>query len=209
VETSRRAGSPPISQPIGDLDITSSLDDYYIVAVHPTTFGKGGYMPPEVVKYYRFGQHSAFFYITDEQALVRMAEDCRNGDFQPDAYRILQFFPNLLVAIARHRSVDTAMLQQFVPISHDRTAVFTVLRDPFINSGGRMATISWLALPVLRWLERWIVQRVLQEDRAVCEQMQSIVHQLDQPQMFGSQEQQVAWFEENYQEVVKERACLS
>ena len=62
-----------------------SLDDYHIVAVHPKTFGKNGYMPPEVVKYYRFGRHSAFFYNADEQALTKMAEDCRNGNHQPIA----------------------------------------------------------------------------------------------------------------------------
>ncbi len=38
-----------------------SLDDYHIVAVHPDTFGKRGYLPTEPVRYYRFGQHSAYF----------------------------------------------------------------------------------------------------------------------------------------------------
>ena len=73
-----------------------SLDDYHIVAVHPDTFGKHGYLPPQAVRYYRFGQHSAYFYGADDGALEKMAADCRRGSYCPTDYRILQSFPNLV-----------------------------------------------------------------------------------------------------------------
>ncbi len=40
--------------------IDISLDDYHIVALHPSTFGKDGYLKPENVHYARFGAHSAY-----------------------------------------------------------------------------------------------------------------------------------------------------
>ena len=73
-----------------------SLDDYHIVAVHPDTFGKHGYLPTQAVRYYRFGRHSAYFYGADDGALEKMAADCRRGSYRPTDYRILQFFPNLV-----------------------------------------------------------------------------------------------------------------
>lgn len=179
-----------------------SLDDYHIVAVHPTTFGKNGYMPQEVVNYYRFGRHSAFFYNADEKALSKMAQDCRDGNLQVDSYRILQFFPNLLLSMTRERSMLFIGLQQFVPVAHDRTAILTVLQDPRILPGGRIEKMRRIAVPLLRGFQVRTGRKVLQEDNAVCEQMQSIIHQLDQPQILGSQEQRIAWFEENYREVV-------
>ena len=51
-----------------------TLDDYHIVAVHRDTFGKQGYLDNEVVRYYRFGWHSAYFYATGDNALAEMAE---------------------------------------------------------------------------------------------------------------------------------------
>jgi phenylpropionate dioxygenase-like ring-hydroxylating dioxygenase large terminal subunit len=179
-----------------------SLDDYHIVAVHPTTFGKNGYMPQEVVNYYRFGRHSAFFYNCDERALAKMAEDCRNANLEVDGYRILQFFPNLLLSMMRERSMVFFGLLQFVPIAHDRTEIRTLLQEPRMLPGARMPTARRLALPLLRGIQERSVKRILQEDNAVCEQMQTIIDQLDQPQMLGSQEQRIGWFEENYREVV-------
>jgi hypothetical protein len=143
-----------------------------------------------------------FFYNADEQALIKMAEDCRNGNFQPDTYKIFQFFPNLLVTQWRQGSVVGNVIQQFVPIAHDRTSMLTIMQEPTVLPGGRMAAVRWLAAPLLRRMEQRVVKKVLQEDNAVCEQMYSIVQQLDRPQIFSSQEQRIAWFEENYADVV-------
>jgi phenylpropionate dioxygenase-like ring-hydroxylating dioxygenase large terminal subunit len=98
-----------------------TLDDYHIVAVHPDTFGKRGYLPTEVVHYYRFGQHSAFFCGADDSTLEKMAADCRCGSYRPIDYRILQFFPNLVVVHFKAARNWFVLVQQYVPLSLDRT----------------------------------------------------------------------------------------
>lgn len=37
-----------------------SLDDYHGVAVHPDSFGRGGYVHRADITYARFGLHNAF-----------------------------------------------------------------------------------------------------------------------------------------------------
>ena len=182
-----------------------SLDDYHVVAVHPTTFGRNGYLPIEAVKYYRFGRHSAYFYNADEQALHKMAEQCRDGTFRPGPYRILQFFPNLIAFVSRHDVWSYVGLQQYVPLAHDRTMLLTVAQDdafPQTGLGLRKTMLRRLGQPVFRRMFWRTAQSIVQEDNDVCERMQSIVHQLDSPQIYGKHEQRIAWFEENYADVV-------
>jgi phenylpropionate dioxygenase-like ring-hydroxylating dioxygenase large terminal subunit len=182
-----------------------SLDDYHIVAVHPTSFGKSGYLPLDVTNYYRFGRHSAYFYNADEQALHKMAEECRNGTYRPDSYRILQFFPNLLASFSAAGSSCVVCIQQYVPLAHNRTTLLTMVQeDPFPPSdlGRRKTLVRWLKRPLRRQMTWRFIQMIVQEDNTVCERMQAIAHQLDQPQIFGKQEERIAWFEENYADVV-------
>ena len=67
------------SRRTGSSDFHISLDDYHIVAVHRDTFGKQGYLDNEVVRYYRFGWHSAYFY--GEATSAR-----RNGGAMPQRH---------------------------------------------------------------------------------------------------------------------------
>jgi phenylpropionate dioxygenase-like ring-hydroxylating dioxygenase large terminal subunit len=179
-----------------------SLDDYHIVAVHPTTFGKNGYLPLDAVKYYRFGRHSAYFYNADERALHQMAEECRSGTYRPDSYRIMQFFPNLIAFVSN----GGVGLQQYVPVAHDRTTLLTILQEdhpfPPADLGRRTTLVRRLARPLIRRRLQLLTQKIIQEDNAVCEHMQAIVHQLDRPQILGRQEERIAWFEENYADIV-------
>ncbi|WP_188612341.1 aromatic ring-hydroxylating oxygenase subunit alpha [Chelatococcus reniformis] len=182
-----------------------SLDDYHIVAVHPSTFGKNGYLPQEVVKYYRFGRHSAYFYNADEKALQKMVEDCRNGTFQPDGYRIMQFFPNLVASVSPIGSACLAGIMQYVPVAHDRTRLFMIIQDyprPAADQSRSRALVRRLKLPIILRSAQLMTRKIFKEDNAVCEHMQAIVHQLDRPPILGRQEERIGWFEENYADVV-------
>jgi len=184
-----------------------SLDDYHLVAVHPKTLGKNGYLSSDVVKYYRFGRHSAYFYGADEQALLRMADECRNGTYRPHDYRILQFFPNLVVVPIKAIGNTYALIQQYVPIAHDRTLLLSIFHEapfPTPDSNAAKAFARRLAMPLARVLVPMFVHKVALEDNVVCERMQSVARQLDTPQILGRQEQRIGWFEENYAEVVGE-----
>jgi phenylpropionate dioxygenase-like ring-hydroxylating dioxygenase large terminal subunit len=182
-----------------------SLDDYHIVAVHPTTFGKGGYLPMDVIKYYRFGRHSAFFPGADQQALEAMAAQCRAGTYQHDGYRILQFFPNLLMAMSRYGADCFVTLQQYVPVAHDKTLLLTSqhatpVRAPGMSPLKRM--VYGAARPLVHRLSWRTVRGVLAEDNAVCSQVQHMAAQLERPMILGRQEERIRWYEENYQQVV-------
>ena len=71
-----------------------SLDDYHSPAVHPTTFGIGGYLRREALQYFRFGVvHNAFFPGADENALQTMIQQVKDGSFRPDALPHLPVLP--------------------------------------------------------------------------------------------------------------------
>jgi hypothetical protein len=75
------------------------LDDHHLAAIHPTTSGRVGYLRASVLRYFRFPPHSAFMPAADADALRDLAKACRRGD-PPDAdYRVLQFYPNLIVIV--------------------------------------------------------------------------------------------------------------
>lgn len=182
-----------------------SLDDYHIVAVHPKTFGKNGYLPSEVVKYFRFGRHSAYFYGADERALSETAAACRAGTFTPDGYRIYQFFPNLVVAHSNAARTRYTIIQQYVPVAHDRTTLRTIIQewrpaDPGYRRARAIA--EKLARPAINRVAAYSAYRIARQDNAVCENMQSIAAQQNYPQILGKQEQRIRWFEENYADVV-------
>jgi phenylpropionate dioxygenase-like ring-hydroxylating dioxygenase large terminal subunit len=182
-----------------------SLDDYHIVAVHPRTFGKGGYLPMEVVKYYRFGRHSAYFPGADQRALEHMAAQCRAGTYQHDGYRILQFFPNLLLSLSRIGADQFITLQQYVPVAHDRTMLLSYVQAtptaaPTMRRWKR--TLYAVMRPLARRLIFRMGQKIVGEDVAVCNNMQSTAPQLDRPMILGMQEERIGWYEENYRQVV-------
>jgi len=74
-----------------------TLEEYHAFAVHPTSFGKEGYLNPDEAYHARFDPHSGFFYNGRSGDLSAMASGCQAGTYQPDAYRVLQIFPNFLI----------------------------------------------------------------------------------------------------------------
>ena len=56
-----------------------TLDDYHIVAVHPSTFGANGYLKAKEVTYARFGRHSAYTPEPGDDPLAGVLADWYGG----------------------------------------------------------------------------------------------------------------------------------
>jgi phenylpropionate dioxygenase-like ring-hydroxylating dioxygenase large terminal subunit len=180
-----------------------ALDDYHIVAVHPRSFGKHGYIDPSAMRYFRFGSHSAYMRGELEgDAFAKMAADCRDGKFRPRAFQILNIFPNFAAVIIR--TVFNRwyiVLNQYFPLAVDRTLLRTwYFPSPFPPEDrgvfGNLLS-RWFAL----WLPLavpYVAGRINAEDRAICEKLQSVVAQVDRSPILGLQEERIAWFEDSY-----------
>jgi phenylpropionate dioxygenase-like ring-hydroxylating dioxygenase large terminal subunit len=184
-----------------------TLDDYHLVAVHPSTFGKGGYLPADVARYYRFGLHSAYFYGGKDGDLARMARECREGTFRPDDYKIFQIFPNLLVSIASAGLSWYVVIHQYVPVSHERS----VLRGWFFPLPFTSADPNWLhgvarriAAPFVPWVMPFFMRRINREDNSICEGIQTVAHQIEGFPILGRHETRIEWFEETYADFMSE-----
>lgn len=182
-----------------------SLDDYHIVAVHPDSFGKHGYHPVEKTRYFRFGRHSAYFWGASEGVVNETAAQCRAGTYRPTDYRILQFFPNLVAVHFEAAGTWYVLLQQYVPVAHNRTLLRSIYRAapfPPQDAGFLRTAMRKIAAPFLPWIVPLYLRKIVREDNEVCEQLQAAAEQIDGPMILGKQEERIAWFEENYAEVV-------
>ncbi len=180
-----------------------SLDDYHLVAVHPDTFGKSGYLSPDAVRYHRFGLHSAYFHGTDESGVLEMAEACRDGTYRPTAYRIFQFFPNLLASHLEGARNWFVILQQYVPIAVDRTVLRTWYFPAPFPTAGRGAIHGLLRRMAKPWLPlviRRYIRKISREDNGICEQIQTTASQIEGRPILGRHEERIAWFQEVHQE---------
>jgi len=178
-----------------------TLDDYHIVAVHPDTFGKRGYLPTEDVHYHRFGQHSAFFSGADGGTVEKMAADCRCGSYRPPDYRILQFFPNLVVVHFQAARSWFVLIQQYVPIRFDHTQLRSwYFRAPFppVDNGWLHRVLRRAAAPWLPFVVPFYIRKITAEDNRVCEQLQQIASQIHSFPILSRYEERIAWFEEAY-----------
>ncbi len=187
LEAVSRSGHTPqtMSMPVAanwKLNLHISLDDYHTVAVHPTTFGRNGYVNRETISYDRFGPHSAFLNTDKAGAFEELVADCAGGSFQPKHYSIFQFLPNLIVALFRSDGeFFHCYIQQSVPIAHDRSVQRTwVYPSPF--PADHPFYVRWTRLPtdpIRKRLVLHYVRRVAHEDNAACERLQEVAHQVD------------------------------
>ncbi len=178
-----------------------SLDDYHLVAVHPETFGKGGYLDAGVVHYYRFGFHSAYFYAGGDGALGEMAAACSDGSYRPAAYRIFQFFPNLLVSHLPTAGGCYVIVQQYVPVAVDRTLLRTWFFPapwPAVDRGFRQRLVRRLAAPWVPLVFPIRTRKIVGQDNAVCERLQSVAAQARGRPRLARHEARIAWFDETY-----------
>ncbi len=177
-----------------------SLDDYHSPAVHPTTFGKGGYLHRDALQYFRFGSHNAFFPGADENALQAMIEACRNGTYSPVRYRIFQIFPNLLIALFRAQQYWYINLQQYVPVAPGRSFMRSwYYRAPFATDQGTLG--RWLDAatePGRAKVVEYFIRKVHSEDNNVVERLQRFASQQGGWPRVGYAEERIKWFEEAY-----------
>ena len=179
-----------------------TLDDYHIVAVHPHSFGRSGYLKPERVRYFRFGRHSAFL---ESGSLAAMAAQCRDGSYRPSDYRILQLFPNLVVAQLCVARTWYVFMQQYQPVTHDKTLMRSwTFPTPFpaTDTNGRERLLRLVARPWLPPFIHYFWSKLMREDHDVCERLQTNARQIDGAPILGKQEERIAWFEEAYAEAV-------
>lgn len=182
-----------------------TLDDYHIVAVHPSTFGKRGYLKAERVRYYRFGDHSAFIPDGGSDVVNEMAAACRSDEFTPQGYAIFQFFPGFVFVIinaTRLLGDDYwyVMTEQMVSHAHDRTTLKTHFYPlSFTRPAGVLRRLLRTAmLPVVSLAFRRVARKIHMEDNAVCENAQRVAHQIKGDMLLSNQEERIAWFEESY-----------
>jgi phenylpropionate dioxygenase-like ring-hydroxylating dioxygenase large terminal subunit len=186
-----------------------SLDDYHIVAVHPSTFGGSGYLKPDEIQYYRDGRHSAFFEGERLETIEEMAEGCRSGTYVPRDYRTLNFFPNLGLA-QQHVlsfagvSVWYVAVSYYIPTAADRTELHVILQpSPFSIKGTGLRRFGH---DKLEWLRSLIVgyytRKIIAEDNVACEMLQTNAEVLRHTPLLAAQEERVAWFEETYRKHV-------
>ena len=170
-----------------------TLDDYHLPTVHPESFGAGGYLKPHTYRYFAAGPHSAMFTgaFVPKAEFARWIEACRSGTLDGKFYRILQVFPNLVVALFPFQESWFLCISRYLATSPTRTEVRSWVRTvPIADAPPPDAAHSAAAVAYLA--------RILEEDSAVAGRLQTVVHQIDRPPLLGRQEERIAWFDAAY-----------
>lgn len=186
-----------------------SLDEYHLVAVHPSTFGKYGYLGKDVVKYFRIGPHNAYLAGTDDGGFERVVASCREGTPHPQGgYGMIQIFPNSSFLQVRTAMSWYVVFINYLPVAHDRT----LIRVWFAPAHFRYEDRSWVRRLARKVLEPWLppfvryyLRKVLKEDSDACEKSQRVVRQIDGAPILGRHEERIGWFEEAYEEAMRGR----
>ena len=182
-----------------------TLDDYHIVAVHPSTFGKNGYLATDTVHYYRLGKHSAYFVHGSEDDVRKMADELHNGEYRATDYRIFQFFPNFLALQIKAGMSWYVLIQQYVPITHNRSlsrAWYCQAPYPTHDRTWVHTLARQLSAPFVPFVLPFYIRKIFGEDNSVCERIQTVANQIDGFPILGRHEERIAWFEETYAEVM-------
>lgn len=182
------------------LNMHVSLDDYHSPAVHPSTFGRGGYLNVARCRYVRIGKHSAFLLTKDKGGFDKLLAGCRDGTYRSQHYFILQILPDLVVShVDADRPFWFINIQQYAGTAVDRTFFRSwSFPAPFDAEFSRFGKATrWISDLVRRPLYRYYYERVLREDVTVCERLQKVAHQIDAQPLLGALEQRIAWFEES------------
>lgn len=189
-----------------------TLDDYHIVAVHPSTFGKKGFLPANQINYFRSGVHSAFIPNAEPNALETMAQECKEQRFVPKGYAIFQLFPTFIAVIIPATRVFGddywyCLVQHMMPEAHNQTLLRTrFFSMPFARPAGLLRkAIRKLTCPVVNFVFGYYLRKIHKEDNLVCENIQRVSHQINADMLFSNQEQRIEWFEEEYAKLMKDQ----
>ena len=183
------------------LNLHITLDDYHGPTIHPSTFGRHGYISSlSMRRYFKIGASSAYLFTDDENCFEKLLTGCRDGTYRSAHYFVFQILPDLVVAhVDADRPFWFCNIMQYSPVAPDRTAFRSwSYPAPFASD------FSWFARatrPITDVFRRPIYMhyynRVVNEDAAVCERIQEVAHQIDKPPILGAQEERIAWFEES------------
>lgn len=182
-----------------------TLDDYHIVAIHPSTFGKNGYIPVDGVHYEQIAAHSMYFRAGDAHSLQAMVQQCEAGELVSGRYRIIQIFPGLVISMVQALSYLGdgywyAMVMHILPVAHDRSKIvvrsFRMPQPATDQAWRRLA--RWLAWPSIDRVFSYYARRVQTEDNVACEHLQRHAAANDPPPRLARHEERIGWFEEAY-----------
>lgn len=182
------------------LNMHITLDDYHGPTVHPTTFGRQGYLTGSSCRYVRIGHHSAFLLTDEKDCFERLLSSCRDGTHRSRYYFILQIVPDLLVS---HCNADMPFwfttIQHYSAMAADRTTLRAwSFPSPFPVDRSRLVqALRPVTDPFRRPIFFHYLKRILREDSAVCEKMQRVAHQIDRQPRLGALEERIAWFQES------------
>lgn len=187
-----------------------SLDDYHIVAVHPSTFGRHGYLKRASVTYARMGLHSLFTTEEGDDPAGRILAACRAGTYRPVDYVIVNLFPSL--GISQFHAVDLfgrsyffLLAFRYVPLAPglSRMEGWILPAPGSAPRPGVVGALDRFVHAVASRVVRHYVRRVQAEDHAVCEGLQSAAGEMDAAQRLSPAcESRIGWFEEAYASVV-------
>ena len=190
-----------------------SLDDYHAAAVHPTTFGKDGYLPVNRFHYFRLGPHSTLMMAGDLH-LKGMAAACAAGTFslKKGHYIIFQFFPTFVVACIHATQLygddySYLLIQHFEAQSSNKTRFHTrFFLMPFNRPAGLLRRfVRQASIPFVDLFFKHYMQKINKEDNQVCENIQQVSHQINGEMRPSALEERLGWFEDVYAKYVTDR----
>ena len=182
------------------LNMEISLDDYHVVAVHPTTFGVNGYLDKDRVEYRQYGPHSSYVLSHSGREGIEMSSVRDFLALSNKGYRIFQVFPNMLftqlhgITLAGH-NYDIHLVQSMEALAHDRTRATTrfALTNPPRTALQKIVEIGVkIGTPVQ-------MRKIHEEDFEACENLQRNAGRL-QDGPIAATEERISWFRESYEQ---------
>jgi phenylpropionate dioxygenase-like ring-hydroxylating dioxygenase large terminal subunit len=176
------------------LGFQNTLDEYHIVAVHPKSFGSGGWLAPGQFRYEEQGLHDAMILRRaglgdiDADAVVAAVA---GGAPLPVDYAIYHYFPDLLIGFVAGRIV---MVTRYEAMDVGETRVRTYLFDMLPPGGKPLSAQKRNAMASY-------VGTVLEEDREAVERWNRGLRQAWSTPIYGMQEQRLAHFERSWREI--------
>jgi phenylpropionate dioxygenase-like ring-hydroxylating dioxygenase large terminal subunit len=173
------------------LGFQNTLDEYHITAVHPKSFGSGGWLVPGQFRYEVDGAHDAMILKRaglgdiDADAVVRAVAE---QSALPVDYAIFHYFPDLLIGFVASRIV---MVTRYEAMAVGETRVRTYLLDMLPPGGAALSAQKRKAMASY-------VGTVLEEDREAVERWSRGVRQSWGPPLYGGQEQRLEHFERSW-----------
>jgi phenylpropionate dioxygenase-like ring-hydroxylating dioxygenase large terminal subunit len=177
------------------LGFQNTLDEYHITAVHPKSFGSGGWLQPGQFRYQEDGAHDAMVLKRaglgdiDADSVVRAVAD---GTPLPVDYAIYHFFPDFLVGFVAGRVV---MVTRYEAMDVGETRVRTYLFDMLPPGGVALTAQKRSAMAKY-------VGTVLEEDREAVERWSKGLRQAWAAPLHGLQEQRLSHFEQSWASLV-------